>query len=153
MVTGLTMQATNVNLVMLLARSVQVQRIQSVLLAIQGFSFNHRQQFALTFVQLDILETLRATLVCNVMFLVQIVVVQVTTSALRAIQIIFSSPHLQTQHVFTLALQLDIGRTLQTTSARLAILLVRFVQMQITTSAQNAIQDIFYSPYLTRQHV
>ena len=119
------MQATNANLVMVLVRLAQVQRTQSAQRAVRGFFCNHCQQLALTLVQLDMVETLQLTLVCNAILLVRLAQVQITISVQPATQDIFCNRG--RQRVSSILVRMGLGRIAQITFVRRAMLLARFV--------------------------
>ena len=146
---GRTTQITFVLLAMLLVQFVQVQVIQNALPANRGISYNQHLQplHALTLVrQLDIGETLQVTLAFSAILLVQFVRMGPTLNAPRVIQDIFCNLH--QQYVLTLVRQPDIGRTTQIAFARLAMLLVRFVQVQVIQNALPANRGISYNQHL-----
>jgi len=113
--------------------------------AIRAIFYNQylRQRHALILVLMDIGGTLQTTFAYPVILLAQFAWVEHTLNAHLAKWGIFCNR--RQRFVLTIAPQQDIGKTLQTTFVRLAVLLVRFVQVQIIINAPLVIQNIFCS--------
>ena len=139
---GEILQATFARNVILLALFVQAQAALNVPLAKQDIFYNHRPQHALILVQMGIGEILQANLAVSAILIVQFAQVQILINVLLVIQGTFCNQHRRKQHVLILV-QVDIGRTLQTTFAQNAMLLVQSARMGTILNVLPAIQDTF----------
>ena len=144
---GRTMRITFALFVILLAQSVWMEPTVNAHLATMDIFCSRRQQYVWTLVrQQDIGRIPLITFAQLAMLLALRVQARVILNAPLAIQGIFCSR--RRQYALTLVRQPDIGRTTQITFVLLAMLLVRFVQVQVILNALPANRGISYNQHL-----
>ena len=149
---GRTLQTIFAHLAILLAKLARMEPTVNALPAKWDTFYNRHQQYALALVPLAIGRTLQVRLVLLVTLIAQFARVQAIINALPVNQDTFCSQLLQQPHVLTLV-RMDIGRTLRTIFAHLAILLALFVRVQATLNAPLVNQGTSYSQLLQQPHV
>ena len=139
---GKILQANLAVPAILIVPFVRVTSLVNVLSVNQGTFCSQllQQPHVLIPVQVDIGRTLSTIFARSATLLALVAQAQAILNAPLVVQDIFCS-HRQ-QHALILVSQLDIGRTLQTTFAHLAMSLAQFVWMEPTLNVLNANQGI-----------